>query len=306
MVTISLACWNRPIYLLQVLNWLGSCRNIEKYRLLISCDHFNYSNRAQILSAINLSNIASYIETDVFFHENNIGSAANTKYCLERGFENGEGYHIHLEDDTLPAVDMLEYFEQIFPLLDIDKFFAACTMHRGGHQPVKPNVSDANKLVSRKWFESSNAFGITKIQWNRILEMGGMFGISYMDDYARTPRCFGNEWLSHVNIVDYSCPTAKFPTAWDWPFVKYFSEQKPCVYPVVSRVYNIGANGLHYTEKSHNEYMVNENWIHSSDYSCHIYQPTTFNTEIYNDTKTYVEKGIYSDNFNDAIDSIGG
>jgi hypothetical protein len=292
---ITLKCWNRPIYLLRVLNNLSKCRGIEKYPLLISCDKSEPVNQQQILDAINYSGINEKTKVSLVFQQNQLGCAGNTRFLLERSWENGAEYCIHLEDDTVPGIDCLEYFEQAVKILDKENLFAACTFNRPVHQLEKPGFFEDNDLDAseevgyvraKHWFDGAGGFAMTATQWKRILEMGGMFGVNWISEKGRTFNCQGEDWLKEIRKSD--------SLSWVWPFHKYFSEGKKTLYPEVGRVLNIGQIGLHANAEIHGKIQYNPWWINHPDYIHYAEEDMIyFNVDnIIKDDSKYVEYGI--------------
>lgn len=279
---ISLRCWARPIYLLKTLDGLRRCRGLEKYKLLIVCDHYNPMMAQQILEAVEMSQIAAAVETELVFQDENVGCAGNFRYTLDKSFENNEDWAIFLEDDTYPSIDLLEYFEQTAHLLD--DYFAACTMHRPCHQLIEPAVSKSHNLVSREWFEGANAFSINRKTYERIKSKSEVFGIEYESPKGKEYGCRGEEWLKEVTVSDR--------LGWDTPFEKYFRDL-PCLYPVVGRTLNIGKAGLHLSFNEYIKLQYNGNWIQNPKYIEKIRSFAWFDLEVEKDDTKYIEDGIY-------------
>lgn len=301
---ISIKAFNRPLYLLRVLNALSCCRHIEKYPVLISCDHFDEINAQQILEAIQSSRLRIKTKVHAEFHEKTLGCAGNMRYCLENSFSNGETFTIHFEDDTLPSIDCLEYFEQVISFLEKhpDKYFAACAMHRPCHQlkcPVKYNKyggiddPDLTTLQTKYWFEPAGGFAITKDEYDKIQSDLGVFGVEYISERGKNPTIIGKEWYKECTISDR--------LSWGWPFEKYYRNTRKCIYPYIGRVFNIGKSGLH---SNYNQYVkTHENkwWVGNNELKDFIDEnPIIFDTDnIIDDNKTYVENDIYTtDNLN--------
>lgn len=277
---ISLKCWNRPAYLFTSLVKLSSCNNIEEYPLLISCDKTDRNTQEQILHAIVNSGIKEKTQIEVIFQEKQLGCAGNFKYCFEKSFSNNEDWTIHIEDDCLLGKDTLIYFEHAIKLLDKNNLFAACSLHRPIHQTISPNSEDVYKLIVRNWFEPCGGFAMTRQQYERIQEMGGVFGVDYISEKGRTFDCQGEDWLKEVH--------QSFRLSWAWPFHKYFSEGKKSLYPKISRVLNIGRIGLHLTDtNTHQKLQYNKNWI--ENYNC---LEGVFEDSFEIDNNKYVEAGI--------------
>jgi hypothetical protein len=283
MSTISICAWNRPIYLLKVLDGLGKALHYHAggvRKLLISVDWQDAGMSEQIYEAIQCSNIMNWIDTDLVFHDKNLGCTGNTRFCLEKSFENDEEWAIHLEDDTYPSIDLFKYFDAVIPILD--NYFAACTFHRPCHELVKPNNLLPDRIVSKRMFEGAGGFAITRKRWNRILEMGGMFGVDYIPDFAKKFDCRGEEWKNAVQKSDR--------LGFDWPFDRYFSEDLPSLYPIVSRVLNIGKSGLHLSPNQWLKTHHNPNWIQDDYYKARL--GDAWDTKvILVDDKKYTEDG---------------
>lgn len=275
---ISLRCWARPIYTLKVLDGLRRCRGLSKYKLLISCDHYNPMIAQQLLEAVELSQIAEAVETELIFHDNHVGCAGNLKCVMQQSFDKDEDFAIFMEDDTYPAIDILEYFEQTAHLLD--EYFAACSLHRPSHQLTTPISDQIHNLVSKEWFEGANAFAINRNRYNQILEKADIFGISYQSDKGKEYDCRGEAWLGQVIIDD------KY--GWDVPFEKYFRDL-PCLYPVVGRTLNIGKAGFHLNFNQYMQLQYNGNWAHNPLYINKIMTPTRFNLDVQKDNTKYFE-----------------
>lgn len=291
--SISIKAWCRPIYLLRSLNALSKCHGIENYRILLSCDHYDTCNAQQILETIYASPVSRFKNFEVIIHETNLGCAGNTRYCFERAFENGEDFHIHMEDDHILSVDALEFFEDVVPLIG-DSHFAVCSMNRPCHQdkPIfdpendyEEVLEDAGELYSKLWFEPAAAFAITKKQYDRIQEMGGIFGVDYISEKGKSPHCNGQEWLKEVQKSDR--------LSWGWPFQKYFSEGKPSLFPIIGRCLNIGKSGLHTNYNKYVEIHENNHWMGNPSYPNNIYEDRYyFDAEsILKDNKIYFENG---------------
>ncbi len=254
-------------------------------KLIISCDKSDPCMAQQMVEAIECTDIANTsMDVELIFHDDHLGCTGNTRYCLERSFEDGQEYTVHLEDDTYPGLDLLGYFNAVAPILD--NYFAACTFHRPIHELVAPSPSMTNRLVAKNVFEGAGGFAITRKRWERILEMGGMFGVDYLSPKAKHVDCRGEEWLREVN--GYRSDRLGF----DWPFDRYFSEGLPSLYPVVSRVINIGKAGLHLSPNQWEKLQYNPNWINSASYNFALRDRRNWNTvDILVDDKKYTEDG---------------
>jgi hypothetical protein len=279
--TISVRAWMRPIYLLKVLNGLTQCRGLQKYKLLISCDHFDHSMAEQLYEAIQCSNILDRIETDIVFHDTNLGCTGNFRFCLKQSFKDGQDYAIFVEDDSYLSIDCLEYFEQTLHLLK--DYFALCTLNRPCHQTIPPKPEDFNKLVARDMFEGANVFCIGRKTYDKIEAKGGIFGVDWISDRGKRADCRGEDWLKEVRKSDR--------LGWDNPMEKFFRDL-PCIFPVIGRTLNIGKSGLHLSPNQWLQTHYNENWIQHPNYACKIVNKPVFDIQnILIDTNKYTESG---------------
>ncbi len=103
MKTITVMGWRRPEYLHAVLVTLKRCVGIEDYRVWVVLDH-------GCLDTVEVAAGEALDDWDVVVAPQRVGCNATTKCALELGFSEGD-YHIHFEDDCLPAMDCLRWFE---------------------------------------------------------------------------------------------------------------------------------------------------------------------------------------------------
>ena len=325
---ITLKIHSRPLYLYKVLAALAKCRNINKYPLIISQDDVaSPTIKHQNREAIEWSGIEGAVKEFYYIaHDQTapLGCAGHTKFCLDQTFRVAEAdFAFHLEDDTLPSQDLIEYWEQVGPILDsdFDKYFAACTFHRPCHRPryekfqdlmalneegyqnvelsklskygpeyeefIEGIGEDGNVLVAKKWFDASGGFAMCKKQWDRINEMGGMFGISYLSEKGRRFECRGQEWLKEIRRAENG--------GFAWPFNSYFAENKSTIYPWVSIVKNIGKSGTHVLDETlYNSIHRNNVWWGHFDLKTRGTIPYDVDNIIQDDSK-YIEHGIQDD-----------
>jgi hypothetical protein len=100
---ITMTASHRPQYTCQVLEALARCRGIQDYLLMPSLEPGHDDVRS-------LFEAVSFAECRPVVHRERLGCAANTLFALERGFRLSD-FVIHIEDDTVPAADALEFFE---------------------------------------------------------------------------------------------------------------------------------------------------------------------------------------------------
>ena len=284
---ITIKSWNRPLYLYQVLCNLLNVRGIENYDIMIFNDLVDLSMRNQIHEAVKISSRQFGSKPiNIGFMQEQLGCARNTDVCLRATFkDNKYDYAIHLEDDIIPGENLLEYCEQVSPLLDRDDYFAACFLQRPCHDDHKEYC---DKLIKRRYFEVSGGYLMSKKQWEEIEEMGGIFGVNYISDKGRKYDCQGEEWLKEIN---------KSPTGGSgFVFDHYFRKGRYCLYPSVSTIMNIGSVGAHLKDPAvHEQLQKNINWIRHDKWLEYCDKGFEYDTEnIETDDRKFVEYGIES------------
>lgn len=100
--TLTVSGYNRPDYFQRVLDALARCEGASEYSVTAVLDPSNQTDH--------LADIARSHGITVHIPGQHLGCGAAIRYCLELGFE-ASGYHVHLEDDTVPSVDALRWFE---------------------------------------------------------------------------------------------------------------------------------------------------------------------------------------------------
>lgn len=278
-IQISLKCYNRPIYLYRVLDALSRCKNLELYNpIIMSCDATDNNMLNQIIEAIKLTNV----KVNLFFHQQKLGCARNTEFCLQKSFEDPTiDYAIHFEDDTLPAENAICYYEQVLPLLDQNDYFSAIPFHRPCHETEKPNPDD-NGLVAKKFFDGSGGFGIGRNQWNKIDSLGGLKSVVYISEQGRRFESRGAEWLKEIKTSNIG--------GFVFYMDRYLSCDKYSIFPKVSVVKNIGKIGEHLrTPGLHENIHENNNWCGSPEYKP-IFDYDTKNITV--DSRKFVEDRI--------------
>lgn len=118
---ITMTGFKRPDYTKQVLDSLRQCIGFDEYTLLPTIEP-GYPD------VINLFNDIPNCELIV--NNQKLGCSANTLKALQRGFDISD-FVIHLEDDTVPGIDCLQYMEWINQTYKNDKdIFTASAYNR--------------------------------------------------------------------------------------------------------------------------------------------------------------------------------
>jgi hypothetical protein len=103
MPTISVSACRRPEYLRMVLEALRSCDNIKAWEVLVHCDMHQMQEECVRVAAV-----AGF---PVIAHSEALGCNRMIRECVQSGFRAGGDYHVHLEDDTMPAQGFLRFCE---------------------------------------------------------------------------------------------------------------------------------------------------------------------------------------------------
>ena len=100
---ITMTAWRRPGYTRQVLDNLLNCIGFNEYTLLANIEP-GYTDVQNLFKDVP--------NCEVVVNDRRLGCAANTLKALQRGFDISD-FVIHMEDDTVPGIDSLKYFEYI-------------------------------------------------------------------------------------------------------------------------------------------------------------------------------------------------
>jgi len=134
MATLCLILWRRLGYTRTVVESLSQCLGIENYKLNIFID-YGYREVSEFIKQYNFP-----CETYVTIHKRRLGSNANTLCALEHSFRDDD-FVIVLEDDIVPALDCLRYFEFCDEVFRLDKSVFSATSYSKGKCEVRYNYS---------------------------------------------------------------------------------------------------------------------------------------------------------------------
>lgn len=255
---ITIKAWNRPGYFHQVVKSLEGLSGIEDYEIIVSLDHASEDvQNAHIWCVQTCSNVGKY---HLFKNTSPVGCAGNTKLLFDHAFEKlGATRVIHLEDDTVPAKDFLQYMDWGLDQLEADPdLFAVCPFNRAAVKRDIPVDIDLDVSFLKPWFECGGGFGFAKPTWDLITEKGGMFGA---EGNTNNPTLVGNAWKysSQIRLGDMG--------SWAWPMNQYFRERSEtehlCIFPTVSRTNNIGAKNGRFnpSEEWHKTNIWDPDWV---------------------------------------------
>jgi len=103
-IIISMTSYRRPEHTRRVLEALSKCRRCDDMRVLLIVDGGEKSKQDEICDVVSKFRFA-----ESYYLSENAGCAGATGISLERAFATGAEFVIHLEDDTIPSEDFIEY-----------------------------------------------------------------------------------------------------------------------------------------------------------------------------------------------------
>lgn len=159
MNTITVSACSRPLYTSLVLSALARCHGIDRWRVAINIDapdgseNFNRVSRAVSPFLFDRANWRVLVTPGV-------GCNAAIASCMDYGFSCGGNFHVHLEDDTLPAADFLWFMEWASERFKDDLgVLTACGYARG--------YGDSDAAIGRRWF-TPWGWGTWRDRWEEI------------------------------------------------------------------------------------------------------------------------------------------
>ena len=219
---ITMTAFKRPKYTRRVIQGLKNCTGIEGYTLFANIEPGN-DDVQKLFKDIDFMEVKPVVNDFVY------GINENTFQALFRGFKYST-FVIHLEDDTLPAKDMLKYFEWAKEKYENDaNVFTICTYNK---IDVLPPKEDYYSVFKKEWF--------TPWGWATWLD-----------------RWEAIEQLWHYNIG----------LSWDIYVNKMLRNDRKEIRPILARAQNIGAEeGYFVPDKEwHETHQYNGIWAGSVD-----------------------------------------
>jgi hypothetical protein len=229
MKTLSLSLYNREEYTKKTLDSLNECLDIDNYKIFIFCEPSD-TNVVKIAESFRPQ------QTIVKVNENRLGCNRNIYQSLTVGFYFND-FHIHLEDDTVPAKDFLLYCEYCRHAFKNDvAIYSVC-----GYNKEMETVSK----VSGQNLDPNSA--LKKVNWF-------------------TPWGWAT-WIDRWNnrIKKSIEQSLEHNASWD-TFVHKELRNDYEIVPVIARSQNIGAENGTYCPGAawHKENQFNEFWIESN------------------------------------------
>lgn len=136
---ITMTAWRRVEYTKTVLENLKQCSGFKNYLLLPTIEP-GYPEVIKLFDDI--SNCEVIVNSDV------LGNRLNSLKALQRGFDISD-FVIHIEDDTVPGVDSLKYFEWASERYKDDKTIFAVTAYNKTHSIHPDNYFT---VYRHQWF----------------------------------------------------------------------------------------------------------------------------------------------------------
>jgi hypothetical protein len=228
MKTISLSLYNRPAYTKLVLDHLNNCFDIENYKIFICCEPINNE-------VIELAKAFRPDQTSLIVNPKKLGCNINIYQSLFIGFQNND-FHIHLEDDTVPAKDFLVYCEWArFYFKDRPEIFSISGYVNSNNVHIEQSINlnnNYNLVSTRNWF--------TPWGWATWID----------------------RWHKIENVFKFASQREE---SWDL-FVHQAKKDALEVFPSVARIQNVGAENGSYCPgpEWHKDNQYNEYWIETT------------------------------------------
>lgn len=160
-MTITMTAWKRPEYTRQVIRALEACEGSDNVSLYAHIEPGNEEVQAII--------IGSRLTKDVTVNPSVLGIPRNTFNALQHGFTHDD-YVIHMEDDTLPAVDFLNFHKWARGAYRDDKDVFSITGYNNLNEAVTgQEIALESKIGKRQWF-TCWGWGTWADRWAEIAE----------------------------------------------------------------------------------------------------------------------------------------
>ncbi len=226
---VTMTAWRRPEYTKRVIDNLKKCIGFEEYVLLPTIEPGN----SGVLKAFH-----GLHNCNIIGNNKRLGCPKNTLKALKRGFELSD-FVIHLEDDTVPGIDSLKYFEWVYSTYKDDKdVFTACAYSRYVHPQNYFTVWRNRWFTPWMWCTWIDRFEEIKKDWN----FSGWD--NRLNHKIRKNRCEIMPHLARSQNIGERLGTYNNPAHW----------RKKQYNPVwVNNVQNISFENPVYTESKHTE-----------------------------------------------------
>ena len=235
MKSLPISLYNRPEYTKQLLNHLNMCYDVENYKITICCEPVNEE-------VISLAKNFRPDQTEVVVNPRKLGCNTNIFQCLAIGF-NKSDYHIHLEDDTIPGKDALLYFDWCRKYSLDDNI-----MNISGY---------VNSFASKEKYYFEKNYEISKVKKRSWFVPWGWA-----------------TWKDRFQDMKQKWDFIGKRGSWDVTMNTIIRDGKSEIFPLVSRIQNIGGEmGTHVPNVEwHKLHHYNEHWIDSCNLHTRVFE----------------------------------
>jgi hypothetical protein len=219
---ITMVLYNRPDYTKIVLDALRGCTGIGEYLLR---PHIEPGNGA----VVDLVKAIDFVEVESTLNPKKLGIGRNTYLAWDHGFKDAD-FIVHLEDDTVPSPDCLQYMEFCRDTYRHDQaIFSVTGYNRCNSEPL-PTIYHQ---ISRRCFYHCWIVGLWGDRWNWI-----------KNNWSPSPGQYGVHLKSVIQ-----------------------KHGRSEIFPLLSRSQNIGAErGVHVPSAEwHREHHYTKYWAGNID-----------------------------------------
>lgn len=202
-MVLTLTATSRPGYLGQVLEALAAVEGIGDCVLVASVEPIS----SEVLRLVEQ---VDFCDRHVYVNQTVLGPAPNTFAAIHRGLALGEEAVVHLEDDVLPAPDLLAYMGWALDRYRDDPT-VLCVGGWSGETP-RPGEEHAARRVPHF---CPQIWGVWRDRWQGVFAPG---------------------W-------DHRLPGEPGYIGWDWNINRNLRDERVQLRPVLSRAQHIGIEG---------------------------------------------------------------
>tara|TARA_R110002012_G_scaffold134072_1_gene287321 strand:- start:16378 stop:17202 length:825 start_codon:yes stop_codon:yes gene_type:complete len=248
---ITIAGWRRPQYFKEVIDSLMIADGIDEYKLLVSLDGGYHREQKKMVKILRNSNL----DYDVTIHNKNLGCAENTRYILNKGFNQFDKV-IHLEDDTVIHPQALTWFEHNLDYYEHNlKIFSISGYTNGkmNESSLDGNWTEPHVVGIRSWF-SCWGWATWKRVWDEIKD--SWFGIEWKDGIGVTHegrQSRGEDFLQYI--------TKNNKGSWGIPMNHYWRNERYEISPHTSFIQNIGVENSTWATEEVHKYKQFTDWF---------------------------------------------
>jgi len=172
---ITLTVYSRPDYTKTVLDALSQCYGVEDYRLMVSTDKDVHPEVRELVNQID------FCESEVLVYPQAVDQTKIALRALSVAFSLTD-YSIYFEDDTVPALDCLRYFEYCAEAYKEDDSILSITGYapklNGTHDEGQRKESEVHALRRNEWF-TPWTWATWKDRWKHMRYTWGKYPFSW-------------------------------------------------------------------------------------------------------------------------------